>query len=118
MVRERVGADSYVVEIAPKVLKEAHRSQLKPHLADTLSEDPLPLYYFSGKAAPLELGPDEWLVEEIRNHRRDPTTNQLEFLVKWKDWDPTDLRWEPWRSFIQLYNDDLADYCIEHGIRN
>ena len=58
-MRERVGSNSYVVEVAPGVMKEAHRSQLKPHTEETMREDSLPLYYFSGKAAPLELGPYE-----------------------------------------------------------
>ena len=58
-MRERVDSNSYVVEVAQGMMKEAHRSQLKPHMEDTLSETPLPLYYFSGKAAPLELGPYE-----------------------------------------------------------
>jgi len=63
VVSERVGHASYVVEVAPKVKRKAHRSQLKPHAEDASSSTPLPLFYFSGKAAPLEVGPDEWIVE-------------------------------------------------------
>jgi hypothetical protein len=116
VVKGRVGHDSYVVEISAGVNQEAHRSQLKPHTADTLSENPLSLFYFSGKAAPLEVGPDEWLVEEIRAHRRNTSSGELEFLVRWKDWDATDLQWQPWKSFIQFYNDDLVQYCVDKGI--
>ena len=89
------GHASYVVEIAPGVRKEAHRSQLKPHTEDGLSENPLPLYYLSGKAPTLDVGPDDWIVEEIKGHRRNKGNGQMEFLVNWKDWDPTDLQWQP-----------------------
>jgi hypothetical protein len=79
--------------VAPNVKWKAYRSQLKPHAEDALSSNPLPLFYFSGKAAPLEVGPDEWIVEEIKGHRRNSTTGKMKFLVKWKDWDPSDLQW-------------------------
>ena len=106
LVKERVGTFSYVVEIAEGVLRDAHRSQLKPHHEDEFSKEPLPLFYFSGKASPVPMQMDEWLVESIHGHRQGP--KGLEFLVQWKGWDPTDRTWEPWTNFFPSYNEDFV----------
>ena len=115
LVLRRVGAHSYVVQMKPGAEQEAHRSQLRPHVEDTHADNPFPLHYFMGKAPTLEMGPDEWLVESIDGHRMGPG-GQPEFLVCWKDWDPTDRRWEPCPSFFPAYNEVLVDYCRKHGI--
>ena len=65
----RVRANSYVVQLKPGTEQEAHRSQLRPHVKDHYTEEPFPLYYFTGKATTLDMGPDEWLVESIDGHR-------------------------------------------------
>ena len=63
LIHRRVGCHSYVVELAPGVLREAHRTQLRPHVADQFSGTPFLLYYLAGKAPQLpEAQPDEWLV--------------------------------------------------------
>ena len=111
VVAGRVGRDSYVVELGPGVRREAHRSQLKPHVDDVFSTAPLDLFYFSGKATPISTGPDDWIVEGIEGHRVNPTTGDLEFLVRWQGWDPTDLQWEPVRNFFQLCNTEVLEYC-------
>jgi hypothetical protein len=116
VVAERVGRDSYVVELAPGLRREAHRSQLKPHVDDEYNTSPLPLFYFSGKATPVQVGPDEWTVESIEGHRINKGTGQHEFLVRWKDWDPTDLQWQPWQKFFQLCNEEVLDFCTRNNI--
>jgi hypothetical protein len=56
-----------------------------------------------GRKAPEvpEAHPDEWLVDAILGHRT--RAGKLEFLVRWKDWDPSDTRWEPWDIFFPGY---------------
>ena len=115
IVLRRVGAHSYVVQLKPGGEQEAHRSQLRPHVEDQYSGESFPLYYFTGKAPIVEMGPDEWLVEAIEGHRKGPG-GRPEFLVRWKDWDPTDRRWEPCSSFFPAYNEVLVEYCQKHGI--
>ena len=105
---------SYVVEIAPGVLQAAHRSQLKPHVEDQYSGDPLPLYYFSGKAAEVAASPEDWTVEAILGHRKG--AEGPEFLVRWEKWDPEDCTWEPLRHFFPQFNTKLVDYCVEQGM--
>ena len=72
-------------------------------------------HYFSGKPGELEAGPDEWDVEAIVGHRIGPT-GAPEFLVRWKNWDPSDLTWQPWTDFFPRYNEDFLRYCAEKGV--
>ena len=114
LIQKRVSQHGYVVEVAPGVLREAHRSQLRPHVADLFSETPLPLFYISGKAAELDVGPDEWIVESILGHRT--ANGQLEFKVFWKDWDPADLSWQHWTNFFPRFNEEVVRYCQKNNI--
>jgi hypothetical protein len=107
--------DSYEVDLGPST-QNAHRSQLKPHVDDEFSTSPLPLFYFSGKATPVEVGPDDWVVEKIEDHRINVKTGEHEFLVQWKDWDPADQQWQPWRNFFQLCNEQVLDFCEKNKI--
>ena len=83
---------------------------------DVFSSSPLDLFYLSGKATPINTGLDDWIVEGIEGHRVNPSSGDLEFLVRWQGWDPTDLQWEPLRNFFQLCNDELLEYCDRHDI--
>ena len=91
-------------------MQEAHRIQLKPHVEDEHNESPTDLFYFSRKAVPVEVGPDEWLVDKIENHRVSKATGEVEFLVKWKNWDG-EAQWQPWQNFFQLCNEEVLAYC-------
>ena len=101
LVLRRVGNHSYVIQLKPGAEQEAHRSQLRPHIDDEFADEPYPLYYFTGKAPTLEIAPDEWLIEGIDGHRKG-TDGKQEFLVRWKDWDPSYAQWEPASSFSWL----------------
>jgi hypothetical protein len=116
-VQERTSEHGYVVEISPGVLQAAHRTQLKPHVADTYSGTPYPLHYFAGKAPDLPTTSTEWLVDDggILDHRRN-SKGEYEFLVRWKDWDPTDTWWEPWIHFFPGANEELVQYCRKKKI--
>ena len=43
-------------------------------------------------------------------------SEEPEILVRWKNWDPTDLWWQPWSNFFPSYNDDVVGYCAKRGI--
>ena len=85
-VTAREGQHSYVVELTPGKLQAAHRSQLKPHVVDEFVGEPYELHYFSYKAEEVEAGPEDWIVEDILDHRKGP--RGPEFLVKWQGWGP------------------------------
>ena len=86
-------------------------------MADLYSENVFPLHYFVGKAPAIQVEPDEWLIDSIDGHRIGPDSGKLEFLVRWKDWDPTDHHWEPCSSFFPSYNEHLLDYCAKKCIK-
>jgi hypothetical protein len=115
VVLARVSHHGYVVELGPDKRQEAYRDQLKPHTEDVYNTSPLPLFYFSGKASPVAVGPDDYDVDKILNHQVNKKTGELEFLVRWKDWDPSDLKWEPWSQFFHI-NDEVVSYCAENNI--
>jgi len=115
VVTARVGRASYTIQLGPTVHREVHRSHLKPHVDDEFSTSPLPLFYFSEKPQPVAIGPDDWEVENIEDHKRNKRTGELEFLVRWKNWDPQDLQWQPWSNFFHI-NDEVVHYCDKHKI--
>jgi hypothetical protein len=114
VVLERVGDHSYVVELQPGKRQPAHRSQLKPHMEDLYSTTPVPLYFWCGKAQELEVGPDEWEVERVLNHRHE--NGKTEFLVRWKGFGPEEDQWEPLGNFFFRINKDVVAYCVENGV--
>ena len=57
----REGDQSYIVELKSGGRQTAHRSQLRPHVMDLYTTDPYPLYYFTGKAPEVEVGPGEYI---------------------------------------------------------
>ena len=109
---QRVSDQSYVQEVNAGVQQSAHRTQLRPHVAETYSDTPYPLHYFAGKAPELAAAPSEWEVEDggVLGHRVGPT-GELEFLVRWKDWDATDTWWQPWSNFFSGLNEEIVKYC-------
>ena len=114
VVVERVGRQSYRVEISPGVVQDAHRSQLKPHVENEYSGQPLPCTISARKQDRLRWSPMRGSSRPIEAHRTGP--KGPEFLVHWKDWDPTDLTWEPWSHFFPGYNEDFVQYCAREGI--
>ena len=114
IVVERVGRFSYVVELKPGSRQHAHRSQLKVHIEDLYSGEPVPLYHFSGKGEELEGTPDEWLVKEVFEHRVN-SGGVLEFKVGWEGFEG-ETTWEPWHHFFPRYNKLVRAYCKKHGV--
>ena len=114
LVVARKGEHSYIVEIQQGKTQEAHRSQLQPHIHDGYNGKPMPMWYTSGKAHEIEATPDEYDVEEVMGHRKD-AKGKLQFLVRWKDWDPTDQWLQPVANFFPQYNALVVEYCRKKG---
>ena len=109
VVLRRVADHSYVVQVEEGNEQEAHRSHLHPHGEDKFSDQPFPLYYFSGQPPLLELGPDDWEVEEISDHKMNKEV--LHLNMKWKGWSkPT---WEP---YYNVGTNAMQEYVESRGL--
>ena len=111
----QVAEHSYEVEVREGRVQAVHGSQLKRHFDDELGE-PVKMWRFIRTREPLEeeAVADEWLVERILRHRRSGDGGEWELLVKWKG--SMQTTWEPLRSFIDRYNQQLVDYAHAKGI--
>ena len=69
VVLERTGKYSYIVQLGENKAQEAHRTQLRAHVADEFEGEPMPLYFTAEKAGDLEAAPDTYLVEHIVKDR-------------------------------------------------
>ena len=109
VVRERRGEHSYVVEVEPGRLQEAHRSQLKEHFDDVHGEAIKNFHY--RQAIPVEdAAMDEWNVEAIEDHKIGED-GYPEFLVRWEGSD--ERTWEPLRHFFHRYSLPVMTYCSD-----
>jgi hypothetical protein len=111
-VVKREGQHSYQIEVQPGRQQAAHRSQLKEHTPDPLGK-PLQLYHFKQAPEDVEAQPDEWLVEEIREHRC--KNGDWEFKVKWQG--SKQLTWEPLSHFFHRYSAPIIDYIANKDIK-
>ena len=88
----REGENSYIVEITPGHNQRAHRSQLAPRAYGVFDTKPYPLYYFSGRAPEVGVGPEEYVIDKVLEVKK--KDGQIQALVRWEGYgkDPT---WEP-----------------------
>ena len=107
-VLQRVGDHSYVVELEPGRHQHAHRSQLKPHVADPIGP-PVKLYQYRQAREDIAVGPSDWNVEKILGHRRGPNGDPM-FEVLWEGSKQT--TWEPLCNFFHRYNPMVIEYCV------
>lgn len=60
---------------------------------------------------------DEYfVVEEVLNHRG-TTRRNIEFFIKWQDYDQTYNSWEPWNPDMRD-NELVNQYLIQKGLQN
>ena len=114
VVRKRVGEHSYMVQVAEGRVILVHRCHLKPYVEDILTGQPVKLFKYKQAVPQADSTPDEWLVEKIKNHRRN-AEGDWEFLVKWQD--SEQCTWEPLDNFFHEYADHFIKYCHEHRLR-
>ena len=65
MVKAQEGEHSYLVEVKPGFVLQAHRSALKLHVPDKFSGSPVKLFFHRRTSMDMEGAPDEWVVEKI-----------------------------------------------------
>ena len=114
-VLERLGDQSYKVQITPNRTFSVHASDMKPYVEDLLSGKPQELFHFLPTHEEVGITPGEWDVEAILNHRKGPD-GKLQFLTRWENTQPGEETWEPVSHFILRYNNAWAQYCTEKGI--
>ena len=114
VVIDRTGNYSYIIQISEGRTQEAHRTQLRRHVADEFVGEPMPLYSTAQKAEVLEAEPDTWTVERIEDERVG-RNGQREFLTRWQGFGPDGDTWEPLSSFFPQVNEELVKFCAEKG---
>ena len=77
----RVGEQSYKILIKPGWSRDVHASQLKVFVEDVVEGKHIDLFHFPTTHEEMEAETDEWIVENILQHRIGKN-NKLEFLTK------------------------------------
>ena len=114
IVLERVGENSYEIQIAEKRTIRAHASFLKPYIEDVFNGQPKPIFYHQRTVPDAEAAPDEWIVDKILNHR--VRNGETQFLTKWEGYGAEEAVWEPIGNFFQQYNSEAVRYAQEHNL--
>ena len=115
VVVEREGAQSYVIRVKEGSTMKAHRGALKPYRDDAFSGKKVELFYHQRTPLDEGVGTDEWEVDKILKHRRDPK-GKYSFLTRWKGQEENEETWEPVVSFIPRINTELVKYVEEKGL--
>lgn len=114
-VTQRVGEESYEIEVKGGHVICAPRRFLAPYLEDVLTGTTTPLH--AHLRTPLdEWGdPDTWEAEAIVGHSWDGEGNLL-YHVKWQGFPPEENNFEPVTAFVPVYNDMWAQYNTRHKL--
>ena len=115
-VLERLGDQSYRVQIKANMTLEVHASHMKPYLEDLFADPPVELYHFQSTHTPQEVQVGDWTVDTILRHRKNKR-GEYEFLTRWEHAEPNSETWEPASNFILHYNYELVQYCQKKGIQ-
>lgn len=83
-----------------------HMTQLKPFRYDLIHTNPLDV-------ARAEDG--EFVVESILGHRSASLRSEMEFHVKWLNYDDKHNTWEPWKHVKN--NEILIRYCYQNKLK-
>lgn len=84
-------------------------------MEDTYNEAPIPLFFHKRTVVDPEAQPDEYIVEEILNHKVDEK-GDIWFLTHWRGYPREEATWEPPNHFIHRYATDMVLYCRRNKI--
>ena len=115
-VVERRSEHSYIVDIGSGSQQEAHRSQLKHHVEDVWSGQPIKMFRFQRavREDDDDALPDEWELSGVEGHRMGPD-GYPEFLVRWEG--SEERTWEPLSHFFLHCSPLALEYCVKKGIK-
>ena len=113
-VLERVGDQSYVVQLSPSRTFQVHASHMKPFVEDPLGKHVVDLHHFLPTHEELGVTPNEWTVDKIIRHRTGKD-GRPEFLTRWEGY--KEETWEPLENFVIRLNSDWLQYCIDKRLR-
>ena len=115
IIKGREGQNTYLVEIKEGKIMKAHYTFLKKYVEDEFNGKKIELYHHKRTVEDEEEGePDEWIVDEIVDHKMDKKKGPL-FKTKWKGFEE-ETTWEPIGSFFHRYAYDIIKYCRSKGI--
>lgn len=114
IVLERVGENSYELQITETKTIRAHTSFMKPYVMDVFNGNPKPLFYHQRTVPDPDATPDEWIVDKILDHRGQDSDLQL--LTKWEGYGADEAIWEPIGNFFPRFNADAIRYAKQHGL--
>ena len=107
-VLDRIGKESYIVQIKPERTFEVHTSHMKPYVKEILKEPTIQLFHYLPTHEEFDVTPHEWEVDKVIKHRIDKN-GKFEFLTRWIG--SSEETWEPIENFFMRYNSDLINYC-------
>ena len=67
---DRVGEQSYIVQLSPNRTFEVHRSHMKLFTPDLTGDHIIDLFHFLPTHEEVEVTPHEWTVNRIVRHRK------------------------------------------------
>jgi len=111
VVKKRHGDRSYLIEIKQGCVMKSHRSFLKLYQEPPVFGKGVPLFYFKRTVPEEDSFHDEYIVEKILAHRKNPKTGEWEFLTHWVGFDESESTWEPFGSFLHRINYDVFKYA-------
>ena len=92
-IMSRVGESSYEILVKPGKIISAHQSWLKPYKEDMYNKAPVPLNYHRLTVVDEGALGDEFVVEEILDHR--VRNGKEEYLTWWRGSPKNEATWEP-----------------------
>ena len=102
-----VGAHYDVQNLTTGSIDTVHQKRLKPFLYDATVTDP---------ATIARRDQIEFVVEEVVQHIGSPKRkSEMDFLVKWLNYEATENSWVPWRELRN--NTELHKYLNENGMQ-
>ena len=110
-VSRRLGESSYKVLIKPGTPHAVHLDQTKPFVVG----EPVELYHYAPGYRTEGVAQNEWLVDEIIDHRLDED-GKLMFLNRWEDFEQGQTTCDPVGNFVNRCSWKLPLYCKQHGI--
>ena len=108
-ILQRLGEHTWRVQVSPSRHRDVHASHLLPH-QPPLQGPSWTLFHHLDHKEDEEVAGGMWNVERIVRHRKLPS-GELQFLVRWEGFGPSNDTWETASQFLPQYSEPWAHYC-------